>query len=36
MSVFAVSAVCVDRLCGMVFNSVTTPAGSPNVAVNSK
>ncbi len=27
---------CVDRICGMVFNSVTTAAGSPSVPVNSK
>jgi hypothetical protein len=29
-------AVCVDRICGMVFNSVTTPAASPSVPVNSE
>ena len=28
--------VCVDRICGMVFNSVTTAAGSSSVPVNSK
>ncbi len=28
--------ICVDRICGMVFNSVTTPAASPSVPVNSK
>ncbi len=28
--------VCVDRICGMVFNSVTTPSGSPSTSVNSK
>ena len=28
--------VCVDRICGMVFNSATTQAGSPNVPVYSK
>ena len=29
-------AVCVDRICGMVFNSATTASGMPNVPVNSK
>ncbi len=29
-------AVCVDRICGMVFNSATTAAGSPSVPVNSE
>ncbi|XP_059094264.1 uncharacterized protein LOC131889223 isoform X1 [Tigriopus californicus] len=28
-------SICVDRICGMVFNSVTTAAGSPSVPVNS-
>lgn len=28
--------VCVDRICGMVFNSATTAANSPNVPVYSK
>lgn len=28
-------SVCVDRICGMVFNSATTIAGSPSVAVMS-
>lgn len=28
--------VCVDRICGMVFNSVTTNAGTNSVPVNSK
>ena len=28
--------VCVDRICGMVFNSVTTDFPSPSVPVNSK
>ncbi|TRY63236.1 hypothetical protein TCAL_11572 [Tigriopus californicus] len=27
-------SICVDRICGMVFNSVTTAAGSPSVPVN--
>ena len=27
---------CVDRICGMVFNSVITPAGSASVPVNSE
>ena len=29
-------SVCVDRICGMVFNSATTIAGSPSVAVMSE
>ncbi len=29
-------ATCVDRICGMVFNSVTENAGTPNVPVNSE
>ena len=29
-------AVCVDRICGMVFNSATTASGSPSVPVSSK
>lgn len=29
-------AVCVDRICGMVFNSATTSSGSPSVPVSSK
>ena len=29
-------SVCVDRICGMVFNSVTTAAGQPSVSVNSR
>ena len=29
-------SVCVDRICGMVFNSVTSAAGSTAVPVNSK
>ena len=29
-------SVCVDRICGMVFNSVTTPAASASVPVNSR
>ena len=28
--------VCVDRICGMVFNSVTTQAGTASVPVNCK
>ena len=28
--------VCVDRICGMVFNSVTQPSGTASVPVNSK
>ena len=28
--------VCVDRICGMVFNSQTSAAGSSSVPVNSK
>ena len=28
-------SVCVDRICGMVFNSVTTPSGSNSVPVTS-
>jgi len=28
-------AVCVDRICGMVFNSATTASGSPSVPVSS-
>ena len=29
-------AVCVDRICGMVFNSVTTAAATASMPVNSK
>ena len=29
-------ATCVDRICGMVFNSATTTSGSPSVPVNSE
>lgn len=29
-------STCVDRICGMVFNSVTTNAGTNSVPVNSK
>ncbi len=28
-------SICVDRICGMVFNSATTPSGSSSVPVNS-
>ena len=30
-----IPVVCVDRICGQVFNSVTTPNTSPNVPVYS-
>ena len=29
-------SVCVDRICGMVFNSVTTASGTSSVPVNSR
>ena len=30
------TVVCVDRICGMIFNSVTQGTGSPAAPVNSK